>query len=175
MKNMEVWYLNHTSFLPFPSISTLQVRSYLQLLTHTISLIFLCPCTAVNVIKNIVIWTKKSKTKKSFWWKTPRTRISKLSQGRTRKADWRQYRPPPSMNRVSWSSTTKAMLWRTFSPTSYGSSSPHTIPLLQSPLRGCCCQCTSAHRDAQSTGCSLQYCQFGIRKFSKKLVISPSF
>jgi len=34
---------------------------------------------------------------------------------------------------------------------------PHTIPLLQSPLRGCCCQCTSAHRDAQSTGCSLQY------------------
>lgn len=33
---------------------------------------------------------------------------------------------------------------------------PHTIPLLQSPLRGCCCQCTSAHRDAQSTGCSLQ-------------------
>ena len=62
---MEVWYLNHTSFLPFPSISTLQVRSYLQLLTHTISLIFLCPCTAVNVIKNIVIWTKKSKTKKN--------------------------------------------------------------------------------------------------------------
>ena len=33
---------------------------------------------------------------------------------------------------------------------------PHTIPLPQSPLRGCCCQCTSAHRDAQSTGCSLQ-------------------
>ena len=33
---------------------------------------------------------------------------------------------------------------------------PPTIPLLQSPLRGCCCQCTSAHRDAQSTGCSLQ-------------------
>jgi len=28
-------------------------------------LIFLCPCTAVNVIKNIVIWTKKSKTKKN--------------------------------------------------------------------------------------------------------------
>ena len=52
---------------------------------------------------------------------------------------------------------------------------PHTIPLPQSPLRGCCCQCTSAHRDAQSTGCSLQYYQFGIRKFSKKLVISPLF
>lgn len=33
---------------------------------------------------------------------------------------------------------------------------PHTIPLPQSPLRGCCCQCTSVHRDAQSTGCSLQ-------------------
>ena len=62
---MEVWYLNHTSFLPFPSISTPQVRSYLQLLTHTISLIYLCPCTAVGVIKNIVIWTKKSKTKKN--------------------------------------------------------------------------------------------------------------
>ena len=28
-------------------------------------MIFLCPCTAVNVIKNIVIWTKKSKTKKN--------------------------------------------------------------------------------------------------------------
>lgn len=33
---------------------------------------------------------------------------------------------------------------------------PHTNPLLQSPLRGCCCQCTSAHQDAQSTRCSLQ-------------------
>ena len=156
MKNMEVWSLIHTSlFATFIHINA-QVRSYFQLLTCTFSLIYLCPYTAIGVIKYIVRWTKISKIKKPFWWKIPRTRISKPSQGQMRKADWRQYRPPPSMNRVSWSSTSKAMLWRTFSPTSSGSSSPHTIPLLQSPLRGCCCQCTSAHRDAQSTGCSLQ-------------------
>ena len=59
--------LSHTYFLPLSSISTPQVRSYSQLLTCTVSLIYLCPCTAVGVIKYIVIWTKKSKTKKSFW------------------------------------------------------------------------------------------------------------
>ena len=157
MKNMEVWSLIHTSFfLPLLSISKPQVRSYSTPLTYTVSLVYFCPCTAVGVIKYIIIWTKKSKTKKSFWSRIKRAKISKPSQVRTRKAGWKPFRLPPSMNRVSWSSTSKAMLWRTFSPTSYGSSSPHTIPLLQSPLRGCCCQCTSAHRDAQSTGCSLQ-------------------
>ena len=33
---------------------------------------------------------------------------------------------------------------------------PHTIPLLQSPLRGGCCQCTSAHRAAKRTESTLQ-------------------
>ena len=33
---------------------------------------------------------------------------------------------------------------------------PTQFHFFKVPLRGCCYQCTSAHRDAQSTGCSLQ-------------------
>lgn len=67
MKNMEVWSLIHTSlFATFIHINA-QVRSYFQLLTCTVSLIYLCPYTAIGVIKYIVRWTKKSKIKKPFW------------------------------------------------------------------------------------------------------------
>lgn len=55
------------AFLPLSSISTPQVRSYFQLLACTVSLIYLCPYTAIGVIKYIVRWTKKSKIKKPFW------------------------------------------------------------------------------------------------------------
>ena len=66
MKNMEVWSLIHTSlFATFIHINSTSTQ-YFQLLTCTVSLIYLCPYTAIGVIKYIVRWTKKSKIKKLF-------------------------------------------------------------------------------------------------------------
>jgi len=41
--------------MPLLSISTSQVRSYLKPLIYTVSLFYFCPCTAIGVIKYIVI------------------------------------------------------------------------------------------------------------------------
>ena len=54
MKNMEVWSLIHTSlFATFIHINATSTQLF-QLLTCTVSLIYLCPYTAIDVIKNIV-------------------------------------------------------------------------------------------------------------------------
>ena len=59
--------LSHTSFFAtFIHINATSTQLFPTAIC-TVSLIYLCSYTAVGVIKYIVIWTKKSKTKKSFW------------------------------------------------------------------------------------------------------------
>lgn len=56
---------------PLPSISTPQVRSYFQLLTYIVSLVYLCPCTAVGAIKTHCNMDEKIKGSKVLFVKDP--------------------------------------------------------------------------------------------------------
>ena len=56
---------------PLPSISTPQVRSHFQLLTYIVSLVYLCPCTAVGAIKTHCNMDEKIKGSKVLFVKDP--------------------------------------------------------------------------------------------------------